>query len=381
MAKVLISLVSLQRVPNVLAIKDPFFENIDRYLFISTEEMEKIGVVEHMLDSTGIGSNNCQKIVVEADSWQDIHHELSKANLDVSNEYYINLTGGTKVMSLAVFSFFNQQNWQVSYFYFPIKKNVIQQILLDQDSIEIPITFEIGVTEYLQSYGLRIEAIDFSPPHKPQHVSRQILDFYLAQKTGSGTHQFWTITGKLRPFRGKGIQFDQTEIPGLSQLISDLSMPIDQQEGLHATEIDYLTGGWFEEWIYQEVKETLGLTTKSIARNLQINWLGRDAAHGKNELDIVFMYGNTIHVIECKAGIGKGGSINDRYTRALNQLAVLRKDMGLRVNMAFITLTTQLRDKQGEIDEALAARANVLSITILDRKNIIPGFRDYLAKL
>lgn len=381
MAKVLISLVSQQRVPNVLVIKDPFFAEMDRYLFISTDEMEKIGVVEHMLDSTGLVSDNCGKIVVESDSWQDIHHELSKANLAVSDQYYINLTGGTKVMSLAVFSFFNHQKWQVSYFYLPIKKNVIQQILLDQDSIEIPITFEIGVTEYLESYGLRIEAIDFSPPHKPKQVSRQILDFYLMQKTGSGTHQFWAVTGKLRSFRGKGIQFDQIDIPGLSQLISDLSMPLDQQEGLQAAEIGYLTGGWFEEWIYQEVKETLGLATKSIARNLKINWLGRDAAHGKNELDIVFMYGNTIHVIECKVGIGKGGSIKDRYTRALNQLAVLRKDMGLRVNMTFITLATQLRDEQGQIDEVLAARANVLSITILDRKNIIPGLRDYLTKL
>lgn len=381
MAKVLISLVSQQRVPNVLAIMDSFFEGVDQYMFISTDEMEKGGVVQHMLTATGIASDKCRKIVVEADSWQDIHHELGQANLDVSHEYYLNLTGGTKVMSLAVFSFFNQQKWQVSYFYFPIKKNVIQQILLDQDSIETPITFEIGVTEYLQSYGLRIEAIDVSPPLKPKQVSRQILDFYLTQKTGSGTHQFWTVTGKLRPFRGKGVPFDQTEIPGLSQLISDLSMPLEHQEGLQAAEVDYLTGGWFEEWVYQEVKGTLGLATKSIARNLKINWLGRDAVHGKNELDIVFMYGNTIHVIECKVGIGKGGSIKDRYTRALNQLAVMRKDMGLRVNMIFITLATQLRDEQGEIDEVLAARANVLSITVLDRKNIIPGLRDYLDKL
>lgn len=382
MAKVLISLVSLQRVPNVLAIMDPFFEEMDRYLFISTDEMEKIGVVEHMLDSTGLASDNCQKIVVESDSWQDIHYELGKATLAVSDEYYINLTGGTKVMSLAVFSFFNQLKWQASYFYLPIKKNVIQQILLGRDSIETPIIFDIGASEYLLSYGLSIEAADFSPPLKPQDVGRQILDYYLEQKQGSGSHQFWTTTRELRRFRGNDILLEIEQIPTLAKLVSELDMPVSSEGFLDATEIEYLTGGWLEQWVYQEVKETLGLSNKCIGRNLKINWLGRDAAHGKNELDVVFMYRNTIHIIECKTGLGKGkDSIKDKYTRALNQLAVLPKDMGLRVKMVFLTLSTQLRDNNGDINEVLAARANVLSITVLDRKNIIPGLRDYLAQL
>lgn len=381
MAKVLISLVSQQRVPNVLAIMDPFFAGVDRYLFISTRRMENIGVVEHMLEATKVKWNRCQKLLVEADSWQDIHHALVKADFDTLDEYHINLTGGTKVMSLAVFSFFNQQKWQVSYYYLPIAKNVIQQIFSDQDSIEMPITFDIGVSEYLQSYGLSIESAEFSPVLKPQSVSRQILDFYLKQKRGSGKHRFWDITKELRKFRTVNESFAIERVPHLAELLHDLAMPLANEGFLDSTEIHYLTSSWLEEWIYQEVKETLGLAGKCIGRNLKINWLGMDAEHGKNELDVVFMYRNTIHIIECKAGLGKGESIKDKYTRALNQLAVLRKDLGLRVNMVFITLSTQLRARDGQLDEVLAARANVLSITILDRKNIIPGLKDALQGL
>lgn len=383
MAKVLISLVSRQRIPNVLAIMDPFFSDIDYYLFITSIRMEHAHVVNHILEATGIGDDKYKKLVVQSHSWQNIQECLVNEGLSRSDSYYVNLTGGTKIMPLAIFSFFNTGGWQVKYFYLPIARNVIQQIFQDRPNIEIPISFRISVKEYLVSYGLTIEAGNFNIISKPHLVSQKILNFYLLQKSGSGVKtQFWNLTRLLRNSTDVDEGIYLRNLPGLSDLIKSLGMPLNENDFVNFSEIKYLTGGWFEEWIYEETKQTLQLSGNEIGRNIVINWLGENQEHGRNELDVVFIYDNIIHIVECKTGLGKKQkAVSEQFTRTLNQLAVFGKEMGLRLKLIFLTLSMQLRETNGGLKEWYKARANFLDVTVIDREDMQSKYGAYLRQL
>lgn len=381
MAKVLISLVSQQRVPNVLAIMDPFFADVNEYLFISTQDMESLGVVEHIQVATALSEQCCDRLIVDPNDWSDVVEKLELAIQDGQNEYHLNLTGGTKIMALAAFSFFQGAPWQVHYYYLPISNNVIHRVGNAAENRAIPVTYEMGLMAYLQSYGLAVAAADFSAPLKPIDVSTKILAYHTGQAESRGKSHFWSGIAPIKPLRGKGRSYKIDQHPKLRQVIHDLEMPLLDEQIMLPQEIQYLTGGWFEEWVFQEVKVALKLSERMIARNLNIYWLGEETEFGNNELDVVFMYKNTIHIIECKSGLGNRTKVKEQFTRALNQLAAFRRKMGLRVEMAFVTLSQHLRDDDGELAEHYSVRANVLSIQVLDGQDIVKKFRQYLMDL
>ena len=87
-------------------------------------------------------------------------------------------------------------------------------------------------------------------------------------------------------------------VPGLSELLFHVGF-VPRKEGvLRKCEIEYLTGGWFEEYVYYLVKKFLN--PQDIAIGVEIS---RKGMKHKNELDVVFMKGNKLFVIECKTGV------------------------------------------------------------------------------
>ena len=67
---------------------------------------------------------------------------------------------------------------------------------------------------------------------------------------------------------------------------------------LNRDELEYLTGGWFEEYVYYMVKKYIQPQDLSIG--IRISTQG---VRHNNELDVVFTKGNKLFVIECKTGV------------------------------------------------------------------------------
>ena len=67
---------------------------------------------------------------------------------------------------------------------------------------------------------------------------------------------------------------------------------------LSKREVEYLTGGWFEEYVYYLVKKRI--KPKDIALGVRIS---RNNVKHDNELDVIFTKGNKLFVIECKTGV------------------------------------------------------------------------------
>jgi hypothetical protein len=70
---------------------------------------------------------------------------------------------------------------------------------------------------------------------------------------------------------------------------------------LSKDETKYITGGWFEEYVYTLIQERIKPT--DIQLGLLVRRQDDTFSSNKNDLDVVFTKGNKLFVIECKTGI------------------------------------------------------------------------------
>ena len=125
--KTFVSLIGDQTMANVLVIRD-IGMSFDRHIFISTKEMEAKGKSEatlNALDGSQAGGAIRAKtiiVVVQEDSVDSIDSELSKFAF-AGDEITVNITGGTKVMSIAAYNHFS--NFGARMLYTTIHQNKI----------------------------------------------------------------------------------------------------------------------------------------------------------------------------------------------------------------------------------------------------------------
>ncbi|MDD4029785.1 MAG: DUF1887 family CARF protein, partial [Caldisericia bacterium] len=152
MAKILISILSDNLIANFLFYKEKQQE-FDEQIFITTPEMKDKGVGNNLEVAMGIEKNSVRRIEVPNDSYSAVIEKLESENLSVAYEYWVNQTGGTKPMSIAVFQFF--QKYNAKFVYLPIGGKKFLD--LRNKSIQYPITYQSSLKEYLALYGIRYE--------------------------------------------------------------------------------------------------------------------------------------------------------------------------------------------------------------------------------
>ncbi|NKQ38295.1 MAG: DUF1887 family protein, partial [Methanosarcinales archaeon] len=157
MCNIIVSLISDQTIPNVLFIKEMETKkkDIKLYLFISTNKMEQKGKANSIIQASNIDKSKTKVIEVIEDSIEDITTKLTnfaQENLNSGDNYIINLTGGTKIMSIGVYNFFKDKN-RNSIYYLPIGKNTYKQIFPSLQNGVYDLNFRISIEEYLTSYG------------------------------------------------------------------------------------------------------------------------------------------------------------------------------------------------------------------------------------
>jgi vacuolar-type H+-ATPase subunit F/Vma7 len=98
--KILISLISEHLLPNVLLIKE-MAGKWDKLVFITTERMGQLSMISHLCNALKIDKKDVQIVVVSEDDLPDAREKLDKCNFSKDDQYIINLTCGTKIMSIA----------------------------------------------------------------------------------------------------------------------------------------------------------------------------------------------------------------------------------------------------------------------------------------
>lgn len=305
MNKTIVSIISEQSIPNYLFIKE-MFQPGDKLMFISSKKMSQR--IKWITNTLQWNMAETEEIVFEKDGDEE-NWPLMTARIDAAlskeNSYCVNLTGGTKFMALAVQSVF--ENYSTKFYYIPYPQNIILSM---QEGRACPIKYRVSVEEYTKLYN--------QPLRKAHEATmpQEYTDSFFEQFLNRFSQQDFATVDKLRYYRDlKSIQIAEIEtmtnsdklpqIEDLGAFLNRIAFPNDGT--LSKNQSQYLTGGWFEDYVYFKIKELL--RPNDIV-------LGAKTSSTNNDLDVVFTLGNKLFVVECKTGVEKRGMLNEIVYKA-----------------------------------------------------------------
>ncbi len=368
-------LVSDQTIPNVVYLKNllNYGEGFDKILLVTTQKMEEKGKSDAILKAVGeefLYNKKHKKIFVDQNMLFDVKEKLAGyfngTNFD---KVFVNLTGGTKIMALGAYMFFERMN-NAYMVYLPIGKTAYKQIKplgKDGKAVDVPIEYRMDVDAYLDALGVEHE---YSKPTNLE-LAKYIFDRYM-----ENDDIFKELTKILRWYReGKdknGNKKDPKKIKKsedyskIKELLEKVDINADNYDFRRRTWIDFFSGGWFEEYVYSIIKDLCVYDTKINVKRKTI---------ADNEFDVVFIKDNSLYVIECKTGDMKSNEI----TNSLYKAAELNKELGLGAKTYFVTLSKVVLEEK--IKNKLNGRSELVGVNIIYRDNIEEkGLREIFGK-
>lgn len=370
MSHIHVCLVSEQTIPNILS--TDFFKP-DELLFITTVKMEALKKTDHILQALahiGQGFNGrSQKVVVQEDSLLDCKRKLDDwISGREGAEFTVNLTGGTKIMSIAVYEYFKDYGSRM--IYIPVGKNGFLAPFPKRASKEFTqLPLRLSVSDYLAAYGLKVINQKKLAANHSEAVQRQGLSEWIVRNYEQIKPLLERLSEKLRKYRDerKGYHLETTYVPQndkeqeLFNRLGFLFKGSGYAKQLSQSEIMYLTGGWLEEFCYNEIAQFKGKGIDDVVIGIIPESHGR-----KNEFDVMFTKDNALYTVECKSL----DQNDDKRAEALYKIAALQKDFGLRIESFFVSTSPHiLRD--GQIKPSIAARAEQFKTTVIPPHDVV----------
>ena len=372
--KVIVTIVSEQTVPNVLFIKE--FGHASKYIFVSTLKMESSSrkTTENIVNASNINNDKFKIIEVIEDSLLDIDTKLAEElDIDDDDEILVNITGGTKIMSLGVYNYFSR-NGAADIFYIPLGKNEIRQVFpLRKNRVKL-LGFRIDLLGYLKAYGVKVNEKSFNAKNElvqPEDQTKHLFDSFINNR-----NILFMNAEEIRKngFRGKIIPKNKEGENSIYQnalIFGQYGVKFDSVDQINKNETKYLTGEWFEEYIYPIIKTTLGKTDAEIGMGVQL--IKGDTP---NEYDIIFTHNNSLYVIECKTDIAddEEGKISYLFTNTLYKAATLKKEFGLWVNYYLFALNDFSKLKEEQKNRAKLLDIKLVGLEILSDEEKLKDF-------
>ena len=370
MKTILVSLISEQTIPNILAIHH---FRPDELLFISTDAMEKKQKTRHILDTLeGLALDyrgQSKTVSVKEDSILDCHRKLDEwIPGREESEFIVNITCGTKIMSIAAYEFFKEYDARVIYTPFPRNEFItpFPKRLTKAEALGVRLT----VRDYLSAYGLSVRNGPKLAEMREQAERRKELSEWIVLNYPKLKNLLVWLGGNLRdPREKKRKQFDlkgnfpgaSEEEKGLLQQLGFLCNGDSLEKSITRSEILYLTGGWLEEYCFNEVDGFGESGADDVVIGVQIsNENGAD-----NEFDVMFTRENALYTVECKSL----DQHTDKETDALYKIGALNKDFGLKFKSFFVS-TSPYITKGGKIKPSVQARADQFNTTVVTPDNV-----------
>lgn len=384
--KTLVNIISQENpISAYLFIKEQYEEG-DRLLFVSAKDTE--ATLKHIISFVGLPSQLVESVVLERDGDKHFYERICRALRDSGflregNRYHVNLAGGTRYMALAVRQAFEKYNPQ--YYYLDVVNNMIINTIYD-DSIDdnddefLTIRHRMSIAEYLELHHMQHDMEEESA-HKPlrsaedsrrlfQGFTQSFLpdeDFHAIEKLREGYRNAYSRHGRQilhRLKRMDSVPIEQMEhptdrewipVPGLTRFLQHIAFVPAEKGMLSKAEISYLTGGWFEEYVYHRVVELYH--PDDVAISVRI-W--KDESH-ENELDVVYTKANKLYVIECKTGVDNKKMFNEIVYKAC-----ALKDALLGISCRFFIYSLK-----PDADGLLKTTARNMGITFCDREYLM----------
>jgi hypothetical protein len=322
MRNILVSIISEHLIPNFQLFQH-LKDKIDEHLLITTTQMEQSGVTNNFINLVEKENYPVNVIVTDAWDFENILSELNKiCEVNSDNKYFVNLTGGTKMVSLAVFHFFRPLNAKM--YYVAIGANSCQLIYPEQKDQE-KFRHQLTLKQYLGLYGYDIEYNNtlYKSVKFTKHLFKDIQDRDYNAMANT------TIRSALKDRYCRNM-----------------------------ADLTYYQGLWFEEYIFQMIKEKLQLNEEQLALGVKVRKYKSEGS-SDNEFDVMFIKNNRLYAIECKSSLGGKSERIDNLEKYLYKLAAAVKNFGLQV--------TPILAGVGKIDDTqkIKDRAGILRITTI----------------
>jgi hypothetical protein len=296
-----VCLVSAQAAANLLPALDPALKPQRAVLVVSSKMEQRAEHLRTVLKGNGIEVVKLD-LIDEHDYAQTETALQELAETLKQEEVFLNITGGTKLMSLAAQTVAAAYGWTM--FYVDADTDTVSWLGKDAPPPHL-LKQQLRLPHYLQSYGFALGARPERP--QPSKAHQQLIETLLMQ-IGSLESSLATLNWLAQGAEEKRSlvarldehQKDSRSLELLLRHFSEAGVLAVEGSLIRFTDdasLTFVKGGWLELHVMNIVHRISGeLGIRDKAANLEVI----DAGGTKNELDVAFMAHNRLFVIECK---------------------------------------------------------------------------------
>ena len=317
--KTLVNIISREHPLAAYLFVKEYYEEGDKLVFVSANE--NFDCITPLINALHINKEVVQRVVLRRDTDSYTYERICRiinSVLDKQADYYVNLAGGTRYIALSVQHVLS--NYHAKFFYTQTKQNLIVKTIFDNSIFDnddeiYPIKYKMSLPEYFRIYGL---AHDMNVPKTfisdEEHAQRMFEMFANKKLYASDYKVLDVLREKYRNWKYIDIEEVETTIndsmvpiPNLSKFLDHIQFEPNTKGILQRNELEYLTGGWFEEYVFYLINNNIH--PDDIAIGVHID--GCTEIKHNNELDVCFIKNNQLFVIECKTGINSQSMFNE----------------------------------------------------------------------
>ena len=369
-----VCLISAQAAPNLLPILDSEFKPKKAIFLVSKTMKQRAEYLAKTFEKLNVKVK--LKNISDEFNFGLMEDEIFKLVEEYENESIaLNVTGGTKLMSIAAENAFSALGKPI--FYIDTDSNHILFISKNEEQKWLPnleMKAKNKIDIYLSAYGSTV--LSTQNPIEREKYLPAIEPFIKNYDNYTQVIPLLNLHATLSQSNGYKSEYtkDNKKIGKLDELL----LGLDYQGLLNydGQTIDFknreiktfLNGGWLEDYTYFQLKEianiediACGADVANPKFKLGKNEYSSENKGNKNEFDIVFMAKNKLHIIECKTQLmDKNGGI--KADDILYKLETLKDYGGLMTKKCLVSYF--------EVPEQVKNRANFLNIEIIQGKDL-----------
>lgn len=369
-----VCLISAQAAPNLLPILDSEFKPKKAIFLVSKTMKQRAEYLAKTFEKLNVKVK--LKNISDEFNFGLMEEEIFKLVEEYENESIaLNVTGGTKLMSIAAENAFSALGKPI--FYIDTDSNHILFISKNEEQKWLPnleMKAKNKIDIYLSAYGSTV--LSTQNPIEREKYLPAIEPFIKNYDNYTQVIPLLNLHATLSQSNGYKSEYtkDNKKIGKLDELL----LGLDYQGLLNydGQTIDFknreiktfLNGGWLEDYTYFQLKEianiediACGADVANPKFKLGKNEYSSENKGNKNEFDIVFMAKNKLHIIECKTQLmDKNGGI--KADDILYKLETLKDYGGLMTKKCLVSYF--------EVPEQVKNRAIFLNIEIIQGKDL-----------
>lgn len=370
-------LVSAQATPNLLPVLDEAWRPAKLVLACSAQMKSAAAALRSVVQTKCPGLRIEMLELPNAYDYAALSDSFLGYLAEHENEHIaLNVTGGTKLMAVAAQEAFRSAGKPVFY----VNVETDEVLLIGEKSTgqsTQPLRAKLKVHEMLRAHGYTVTT------QEPPQITRELRDLTarLVDHVASAGRALGTVNALARAARDEpGLRVELTPAQHDSRALADI-LALFADAGLlrqtgqvlvfkNEEARFFVNGGWLEAHVFEALQSLRaqhdGLS--DVALGVRVAFGGQDPRPGgktkdKNEIDVAFLYRNTLHLIECKtANLAQGGKGDDnKATEALYKMESLLKLGGLRTRGMVVDYRGQLASSEADRQRAKESHIEIVS--------------------